>query len=150
MEVNPPVTNIEKNSESDRKKSTVDGNVADLNKDRVNNNGRTKKECRFYLKGDCWRGEHCRFEHGEVCEGWKVKGECGNRNCKYAHIVKCRHFYKGNRQRINCRYLHPTGIVVVNIQQGNQPGALDHKQQDWQGPGRTQERNWMQDQKRNF
>ena len=150
MEVNPPVTNIEKISESDRKKSIVDGNVADLNKDRVSKNGRINKECRFYLKGDCWRGEHCRFEHREVCEGWKVKGECGNRKCKYAHIMKCRHFYKGNCQRSNCRYLHPTGIVVVNIQQGNQPGVIDHKQQDWQGPGRTQEGNWMQDQNRNF
>ena len=141
-----------KNTGMDKNRNTTDRNLADMsrNQDRVTNHGRTKTECRFYLKGDCWRGEHCRFEHKDLCEGWTVNGECGNDRCKYAHKEKCKQFYKGECQRINCRYLHPTGIVVVNIQQGNQIGTLDHKQQNWQNPGRTQERNWMQKQNRNF
>ena len=85
IEVDPPVASVEIIPENDRRKSTVDRNVADLNKDRVNNGGRIITECKFYLKGDCWRGERCRFEHREVCEGWKVNGSCGNSNCKYAH-----------------------------------------------------------------
>ena len=150
IEVDPPVTVIEKIPESDRRKNTVDRSIADLNKDRVNKGGRNTTECKFYLKGDCWRGESCRFEHRKICEGWKVNGACGNSKCKYAHIEKCKQFYKGNCQRLNCRYHHPTGIVVVNIQNGNQKGALDQDQQLWRNPGRTQERNLMQNQNRNF
>ena len=102
------------------------------------------------MKGKCWSGESCRYEDREVCELWKIQEECGNNRCKFAHIDKCKNFYKEKCQRVDCRYIHPTGIVVFNINPTSQPRGPDQNQQNGQNPGMRQERNWMQNNSRIF
>merc|ERR1711874_200310 len=65
-----------RSSVNDTKKNTIDRNIADMsrNRDRTMNNVKAIGECRYYLKGNCRRGEHCRYEHRELCEIWKVEG----------------------------------------------------------------------------
>ena len=67
-------TNIEKTPESEKRKSTLTRNIADINKN-LNNTEKTvktNKECRYYLKGFCRHGEDCRFEHRScAASGWK-------------------------------------------------------------------------------
>ena len=75
--------NIEKTLESEKRKSTLTRNIADINKN-LNNTEKTvktNKECRYYLKGFGRRGEECRFEHREKCGIWMKEGLCTNSRC---------------------------------------------------------------------
>ena len=51
------------------RKSTVDRNIADINK--MESKGNTIKECRYYLKSFYIAGDGCRFSHREVCGVWR-------------------------------------------------------------------------------
>ena len=154
MEVDPPVTNIEKNSEGDRKKSTVDRNVADLNKnlDKTEKNGKINKECRYYLKGFCRLGEQCRFEHRELCDIWMKTRKCKESRCKLAHLYKCK--YSGDCRRQGCRYLHPNkGTASVGEpKRENNAGVRNQGPINGQYQYVQQGRNWNQNQygNRNF
>ena len=169
MEVDPPVTNKEKISESDRKKSTVDieeipesekrkskvdRNIADINKNHSNTekNGKISKECRFYLKGLCRRGDQCRFEHRELCGSWMKTGICESSRCRLAHQYKCK--FAGNCRRQNCRYLHINkGTATVGeSKRENNARVMNQGLINGQYQGAQQGRNWNQNQygNRNF
>ena len=96
MEVTMSATNIEKTPESEKRKSTLNRNIADINKN-LNNMEKTAKitkECRYYLKGFCRRGKDCRFEHRELCSIWMKKGLCKSSRCRLAHPYKFNNYDK--------------------------------------------------------
>jgi len=56
------------------------------------------KQCSFFAKGKCTRGDFCKYAHGYVelcvrpdltntslCRSWAATGMCGNPLCKFAH-----------------------------------------------------------------
>ena len=154
MEVDSPDTNIDEIPESEKRKSKVDRNIADINKNhsKTEKTGKISKECRFYLKGFCRLGDQCRFEHRELCGIWMKTGRCESSRCKLAHQYKCK--FSGNCRRQNCRYLHPNkGTASVGEpKRENNAGVMNQGRINGQYQGAQQGRNWNQNQygNRNF
>jgi len=45
-----------------------------------------EEKCRdFFLKGRCWRGDKCKFAHGDMCIDFS-NGRCHRSDCKFAHV----------------------------------------------------------------
>eukprot|EP00930_Biecheleria_cincta_P064944 TRINITY_DN50643_c0_g1_i1.p1 TRINITY_DN50643_c0_g1~~TRINITY_DN50643_c0_g1_i1.p1 ORF type:complete len:278 (+),score=41.34 TRINITY_DN50643_c0_g1_i1:44-877(+) len=91
------------------------------------------KQCSFYAKGKCTRGDFCKYAHGYVelcvrpdltntslCRTWAATGVCSNPLCKFAHnsqqlratdrfykTALCK-FYMTNACRLGeeCRHAH--------------------------------------------
>ena len=149
MEVNMSAANIEKTPESEKRKNTLTRNLADINKNLNNTEQtvKTNKECRYYLKGFCRRGEECRFEHREKCGIWMKEGICTNSRCRLAHPYKCKYHESGDCRRQHCRYLHinkrtePAG----ETKQDKNAGTMNQGLMNGQYLG-IQGRNWNQNQ----
>ena len=155
MEVDPQVANIEEIPESEKRKSKIDRNIADINKNhsKTEKTGKISKECRFYPKGFCRLGDQCRFEHRELCGTWRKTGSCPSSRCKLAHQYKCK--FSVNCRRQNCRYLHVNkGTASVGApKRGNNAGVMNQGMINGQHQGAQQQgRNWNQNQygNRNF
>ena len=149
MEVTVSATNIEKTPESEKRKSTLTRNIADINKN-LNNTEKTvqtNKECRYYLKGFCRRGEECRFEHRELCGIWMKEGLCTNSRCRLAHPYKCNYYESGDCRRRQCRYLHSNRRTepVGGTKQDKNAGTMNQGLMNGQYLG-IQGRNWNQNQ----
>ena len=143
-------TNIEKTPESEKRKSTLNRNIADINKN-LNNMEKTAKitkECRYYLKGFCRRGKDCRFEHRELCGIWMKKGLCKSSICRLVHPYKCNNYNSGDCRRKYCRYLHRNRKTITpgEPKQENNAGVMNQGLINGQYLGLQQRRNWNQNQ----
>ena len=90
-----------------------------------------KPVCKFWLKGNCFHGQDCRFSHtnfdnntilcrdGDYCLFWP--------NCKYTHVEMCR--YQENCLRQNCPFVHGNANFLESGQ--NMPAPNINSQQDF-------------------
>ena len=88
-----------------RKDNDKDVHEDSQNKDRRNiENLQTKrgKICRYWVKDNCKKGEHCWFKHPKLCETHLKFGECRaeTKPCENYHTIICRK----NMRREKCEY----------------------------------------------
>ena len=51
--------------------------------------GKEKRQCRFYLQGRCNKNDECDFEHRKPCTFYERNGRCKfGESCRFAHIGK--------------------------------------------------------------
>ena len=98
--------------------------------------------CRFWLRGNCYRGMQCRFEHrtmenapimcrdGDYCLFWP--------RCKYAHGEMCR--FQDRCVRTDCPFMHKNEDFLENRQ--NIPAPNIHSYQDFPQFPQNMGRRW--------
>ncbi|KAJ3166951.1 hypothetical protein HDU88_003040 [Geranomyces variabilis] len=68
---------------------------------------RPPEQCRFFLAGDCWRGDYCKFAHGDHPPTLEVRQ--GEDEKMRMMMPVCPYFAKGNcRYGSNCFFQHTT------------------------------------------
>ena len=96
------------------------GNIEDTNTNKKRFMNRKEKDCRYFWKGSCRKGDRCWYRHVKICVNWERRGNCPDSGCKLSHPDKCNKFYAGECNRNNCWYFHPRElkIIVKDIQHG--------------------------------
>ena len=62
--------------------------------------------CKHYKKGWCWRGQACKFHHGDLSDSLRVSTAVGQGDKEVGSKI-CPHFLKGNcRRGVNCGDIH--------------------------------------------
>ena len=93
------------------------------------NSHREKPVCKFWMNGNCTRGQQCRFSHsnfgrktticrdGDYCLFWP--------QCKFTHVDMCR--YQENCSRQNCTFMHENANFLAEGSNFPPPNIQSHQ-----------------------